>query len=175
MSIQRSRMSPRNRRALQGGAVLYVALIMLILLALIGIVGMQVTGLQEKMSANYRNTNMAFQNAESLARQTECNLEAQVNRTAAGSCTFAGTIEEICDNGFDATNWAQARAMNTPASDSVVVRSIGKCISGNASLAMGRDAERGGEANPIFQVTTYATDFADNPSADSALDTIFSP
>ena len=36
----------------QSGAALYVALIMLILLALIGIVAMQVAGLQERMSAN---------------------------------------------------------------------------------------------------------------------------
>ena len=38
----------------QRGAVLYVALIMLLLLAMIGVVGLQVTGLQERMSSNYR-------------------------------------------------------------------------------------------------------------------------
>ena len=105
MSIQRSRMSPRNRRALQGGAVLYVALIMLILLALIGIVGMQVTGLQEKMSANYRNVNLAFQNAESGVRLRECYAEDEVNKTS-NCATGATTIQDICGDGFDATNWA---------------------------------------------------------------------
>ena len=40
----------------QSGAVLYVALVMLVLLALIGIVAMQVAGLQERMSANYQLT-----------------------------------------------------------------------------------------------------------------------
>ncbi|MCM5640131.1 PilX N-terminal domain-containing pilus assembly protein, partial [Xanthomonas hortorum] len=45
-----------RRRYTQSGAVLYVALIMLILLALLGIAGMQVTGLQERMAFNYRSS-----------------------------------------------------------------------------------------------------------------------
>ena len=174
MAISRTRMLPRSSRALQGGAVLYVALIMLILLALIGIVGMQVTGLQEKMSANYRNVNSAFQSAEARVRDTECFLEAQVNRTAAGGCTFVGAVEQICDSGFDATNWAKDRAMDDPATESVVARSIGKCISGNSSLGMGIKPESE-NPNPVFQITAYATDFADNPTADAAVDTIFMP
>ena len=67
--------------ASQKGAVLYVALIVLILLALLGIVGMQVSGLQEKMSANYRNANLAFQNAEGGVRLRECYAEDVVNKT----------------------------------------------------------------------------------------------
>ncbi|MGO4778081.1 PilX N-terminal domain-containing pilus assembly protein, partial [Lysobacter sp. 2RAB21] len=52
----------------QRGAVLYVALIMLVLLALIGITAMQVTGLQERMTSSYRSTNMAVQSAGGRAR-----------------------------------------------------------------------------------------------------------
>ncbi|NDK39270.1 pilus assembly protein [Pseudoxanthomonas gei] len=170
--MQHRRINPHSA-ASQRGAVLYVALIMLILMALIGIVGMQVAGLQEKMSANYRNVNLAFQNSEGSARMTECYIEAQVNRTAS-ACT-AAPIEQICDTGFDATNWAKQRAMDDAAADRVLVRSIGQCISGGASLGMGREAEKGGDPNPIYQVTTYATDFASNPTADAAIDTIFSP
>ena len=43
------RLAARSR---QEGAALYVALMILVLLALIGIVGMQVAGLQERMAAN---------------------------------------------------------------------------------------------------------------------------
>ena len=60
----------------QSGAVLYVALIMLILMALIGIVGLQVTGLQERMSANYRAANLAFQRTEDRAREVERSIQA---------------------------------------------------------------------------------------------------
>lgn len=156
----------------QRGAVLYVALIMLILLALIGIVGMQVAGLQERMSANYRNTNMAFQNAEERAREAECFVEGEINRT--GSACPTVEVEQVCDTGYDATNWAAERAMGDPLASSTVVRSIGKCIAGNTSLAMGvkPDSE---DPNPVFQISAYATDTIVNPSADAAVDTIFRP
>lgn len=160
--------SPRSQR----GAVLYVALVMLILLALIGIIGMQVTGLQEKMSANYRNVNMAFQNAEAAARQTECFLESQVNRTTGTGCSFAGAVDQVCDTGFDATNWAKARSLDDPANQAVLARSVGRCISGNSNLAMGVKPQSE-DANPVFQVTVYST--AANATADAAVDTIFRP
>ncbi|MEL1263763.1 pilus assembly PilX family protein [Pseudoxanthomonas putridarboris] len=157
----------------QQGAALYVALIMLLLLALIGIVGMQVAGMQEKMSANYRNVNLAFQNAEAQARQAECSVEAQVNRTAVAGCG-ATNVEQMCDNGFDATSWAAQRAMDDPLANTQMVRSVGKCISGNSSLAMGVQPESE-DPNPVFQISAYATDYAANPSADAAVDTIFRP
>lgn len=157
--------------ASQRGAVLYIALIMLILLALIGIVGMQVTGLQEKMSANYLNANLAFQNAESQVRLRECYIEDVVNRTNVCGAG-AAPIEEICDSGFDATSWAAQKALDTPLVDRVVLRSIGPCISGNTELDQGVGPVSE-DPNPVYQVTVYAT----NPSAtaDAAVDTIFRP
>ena len=74
-------MSPRLQvariqgAARQRGAVLYVALIMLVLLALIGVVALQVAGMQERMAASYRAVNLAFQFTEERARATECGLE----------------------------------------------------------------------------------------------------
>ncbi len=160
--------------ARQQGAALYVALIVLLLLALIGIVGMQVAGMQEKMSANYRNVNRAFQNAEAQARLSECQLEAQVNRVAGGPCAAVPTVDRVCDNGFDATNWASARAMDDPVASTQMLRSVGKCISGNSQLDMGVKPESE-DPNPVFQITSYATDDNTNPSADAAVDTIFRP
>ena len=55
------------------------------------------------------------------------------------------------------------------------MRSIGKCISGQASLALGREAEKGGDPNPVYQVTAYATDNRNYPSAHAAIDTLFMP
>ncbi len=172
--MRRYTFQPRlSSPAHQRGAVLYVALVMLILLALIGIVGMQVSGLQEKMSANYRNTNIAFQNAEAQVRNAECFIESQVNRTAPGTCT--GTIvEKNCEIDFDATDWASERAMDDPVEDSMMIRSISKCVAGEPGLDMGKVPEN--EApNPIYQLSAYATDFQNNPSADAAVDTIFRP
>jgi type IV pilus assembly protein PilX len=55
----------------QSGVVLIVGLIMLMLLTLIGVSGLQSTGLEEKMAGNQRDSNMAFQAAESALRAGE--------------------------------------------------------------------------------------------------------
>ncbi len=157
----------------QQGAVLYIALIMLVLLALLGIIGMQVASMQERMSSNYLAVNLAFQNAEGAARNTECVLEDIVNRTTTAGCNAAlvGAVSQICDDSYDAGTWvaglglASLRAVNA--------RLIGRCISGNTSLDMGAPVSE--DPNPIYQVTSFMTDRATNPSAASAIDTIFRP
>ena len=57
---------------------------MLILLALLGIAGMQVAGMQEKMAANYRAANRAFQNSEGVVRAAERTVEQIANRRDVG-------------------------------------------------------------------------------------------
>jgi len=155
----------------QRGAVLYVALMMLILLALLGIVGMQVAGLQERMAANYLGVNEAFQAAEADVRLRECFIEGMVNRT--GACA-AGTadIVQICDDGFDSTDWAAQMAADVPQVDRVSLRAIGPCISGNSGLDMGIGPINE-DPNPVYQVTVYATNAA--ATANAAVDTIFRP
>jgi type IV pilus assembly protein PilX len=152
------------------GAVLYVAMIMLILLALIGIVGMQVAGLQERMSSNYRSENLAFQNAEAVARRNECALEDLVNRTATPGCGVIAP-EQVCDNNFDAGAWADA--LDTSAGSQFNARLIGPCIAGFTAIDMG--AVKNEDPNPVYQLTVYATDRPSNPSADASIDTIFRP
>ena len=170
--IHRSLHRPQPRAAhRQSGAVLYVALIILVLLALIGIVGMQVAGLQERMSANYRSVNLAFQNAEEEIRLQECGLEDLVNRTSTAGCPSV-TPDQFCDNGFDPVAWAHSFGMAGGAQANS--RLIGPCISGNTSLDMGTKPVNE-DPNPIYQVTVYATDVPANPMADAAVDIIFRP
>ncbi|WP_434027684.1 pilus assembly PilX family protein [[Pseudomonas] boreopolis] len=154
----------------QSGAVLYVALIILILLALLGVVGMQVTGLQEKMASNYRAANLAFQNAEAQARNVECGVEDLVNRTSTVGCPAVSNVK-VCDEPFDAVGWAASLTYSD--GDQTNVRLIGPCISGNSSFAMGKPINE--DANPIYQITAYSTNDGANGSADSAVDTIFRP
>lgn len=159
----------------QRGAVLYIALIMLILLALIGVVGMQVAGMQERMSSNYQAVNLAFQNTEGAARSAECALEDMVNRTTTPGCNIisAANVDQICDNGFDPGVWAGLRVLTI--SPVVNARLIGPCISGDSDLDMGKPVNE--DPNPIYQVTVYNTDRLStaNPSAATAIDTIFRP
>jgi type IV pilus assembly protein PilX len=49
----------------QSGVVLVISIIMLLLVTLVGLTGMQNIGLEEKMAGNMRDSNLAFQAAES--------------------------------------------------------------------------------------------------------------
>jgi len=164
----------------QRGAVLYVALVLLVLLALLGIVGMQVAGMQERMAASYRAVNVAFQNAEGVARRTECSIEDLVNRTATAGCPVISP-NQVCDDNFDPVEWANGR--NLGSVPEVNTRLIGPCISGNTALDMGAPVNE--DPNPIYQITAFSTDAVDldpgigiarpSPTSSAAIDTIFRP
>lgn len=62
-------------RRQQRGAALIVGLIMLLLVTLLGIAGMRDTLLQEKMSGNMRDREMALQAAEAALRAGEAELQ----------------------------------------------------------------------------------------------------
>lgn len=147
-------------RTRQSGAVLYVALIMLILLALIGVIAMQVAGLQERMSANYQAGNMAFQNAESVARLKEHELEDEVN---AGLNPATNVAPTNCDYTFDAQEWDEADPF---------VRRLDLCFSWGSLDMPADEAER---TDQIYQVTAYDQDRDLFPSSESVVDTVFIP
>ncbi|NWO08515.1 MAG: hypothetical protein HLX50_23250, partial [Alteromonadaceae bacterium] len=55
----------------ESGSVLIVSLIMLLLLSLIGVAGMQNTTLQNRMTGNLQDRELAFQAAEAAIREAE--------------------------------------------------------------------------------------------------------
>lgn len=61
-------------RHVQQGAILVVALIMLLAMTLIGVTGLSSTTMQERMAGNTREGNIAFQAAEAALRQGEAFL-----------------------------------------------------------------------------------------------------
>lgn len=154
--------SPRAQR----GAVLYVALIMLILLALIGIAGMQVTGMQERMAANYLRTNQAFQNAEADARQVEGAIESALD----GGGVYAAS-QEVCSPTYDPLTWADAIST----SKASYTRQIDKCSTGGGGGPVTNGKKKNEETNNIYQVTALASDSDTNASASAVIDTVFIP
>ena len=160
-TIRHRRSRPPQR---QRGAVLYVALIMLILLALLGLVGMQVTAMQERMSANYGRVNTAFQNAEALARQREAAIKAAV---FGANGTFEAD-EELCSTGFDPLTWANGD-IRPEASH---IRRIDKCFAG-ASLVV--PPKRNEETGNIYEISASRGDTDSNPAATAVIDTIYIP
>ena len=144
---------PRKQR----GAVLYVALIMLILLALIGVVGMQVSSLQERMSANYVAANRAFQLTEMEVRDREVEIGAG-----------AFFENENCAVPFDPRNWAEG----VTAANDVRTVSIGICT-GECSAATGGDSSE--SLCNLYRTTGFSRDqdsVAESSSL-AAIDTIF--
>lgn len=59
------------RRGRDSGAVLIVALVMLLVLTILGVAGVQNTTLEERMAGNYRDRVSAFQAAEAALRRGE--------------------------------------------------------------------------------------------------------
>lgn len=151
----------------QRGAVLYIALIMLVLLAMIGIIGMQVTGMQERMSSNYRATNLAFQNAEESARDVENTIQAALTSPTG---TFAAD-QEACSPTYDPLTWAEAPARMS-ATNATFTRRIDKCFPAS-SLKMG--AKKNEETGNVYQITALRADDNVNKTSDAVIDTVFIP
>lgn len=168
MSMQAShRHTTPPARSAQRGAVLYVALVLLIILSLIGVTGMQVTGLQERMAGNYIATNLAFQNAEAVARVTEGTIAQQVGSGAA----FIADRED-CDptSPFNSIEWADSQSGG--AAESAFTRRIDRCFPGSSQRLGVRVNE---QTNQYYQVSAFDRDRLVNPSSEAVIDTVFIP
>lgn len=171
--MQRPLLRGYRSAARQRGAVLYVALMLLIMLSLLGIVGMQVASMQERMSSNYRAVNVAFQAGERAVRDAERSIEDIDNNTGDGGDLSAADIQRVCDDGYDPTRWVSEQALaDAPV---VNVRRIEACIQGEASLEMGQPESE--EPTRVYQITAYASDRDDDNNNEgtsaAAIDTVF--
>lgn len=149
----------------QRGMALFLSLIMLILLALLGLVGMQVTAMQERMSLNYLRVNQSFQTTEALARSTEA---AIVQALYDGQGTFIAK-DETCRTDFDAKTWGDNPALALPAN---YTRRIDKCFS-SSSAVLGRNVLR--DTGNMYQISVAQSDRPGDGMARSVIDTVFIP
>lgn len=81
-----------NTKARQNGAVLFVALIMLLLLTIIGLTSIRGTSLQEGMAGNLREVNLSFQAAEAGLRAGE---QLAHNKFLDGSLELLQPMQKI--------------------------------------------------------------------------------
>ncbi|WP_096377236.1 pilus assembly PilX family protein [Lysobacter enzymogenes] len=153
-------------RGRQRGAVLYVALTMLILLALLGLVGMKVSGLQERMSANYSSANAAFQGAERVARVRE----AQIQSSLFGGSGVYEADQEMCAPPFDPMTWSDPTSNAN--SEDVYTRRIDKCFAGS-SIKLG--VNKSEETSNIYQVSAIGADRKTGATSTAVIDTVFIP
>lgn len=93
------------------GAALIMSMIFLLVLTVIGIAGMDVTSLEEKMAGNMRDRNAAFQAAEAALRDGEDYLNSQAVLPAFdGSAGFYALTTDGSKN-WEAVNWASSTAV----------------------------------------------------------------
>jgi type IV pilus assembly protein PilX len=94
--------STRNH---QSGVVLVISLVMLVLLTLIGVTGMQVTNLEEKIAGNIKNTNAAFQSAETALRERELWIQTNRPNQENINSTTLWLLNSPDSNKTDSTPW----------------------------------------------------------------------
>ncbi|AQZ34850.1 pilus assembly protein PilX [Pseudomonas sp. LPH1] len=87
--------SPYSLPHRQQGAVLIVALIMLLLLTIIGLSSMRGTSLQENMAGNMRDINLALQAAEAALRQGEGKAAKDFSPNAPLHTQQTGTYDDF--------------------------------------------------------------------------------
>lgn len=82
----------------QKGAVLIIALIMLLLLTVIGLASMRGTSLQESMSGNLRDSSLALQASEASLRKGEAEVTSRFKAgtlSALESANISGTYPDF--------------------------------------------------------------------------------
>lgn len=150
----------------QRGAALYVALIFLVIMALLGVTGMQVAAMQERMSSSYQATNLAFQRAEAAARQAE---------TVIRSDPASVRPDEDCGS-YDAVRFGTLAAIASEKSDAEDppprIVNIDACVPAN-DIGVYGGAPASEKVFSSFRITTYRGDHASQPSSDAVVDTIF--
>lgn len=87
----------------QQGSVLIISLVLLLLLTMVGVTGMNMTSLEERMSGNFRDHEMAFQAAEAALVEAE-NFIENTNLTTTDfytnpACTSTNCFKSDCTGG----------------------------------------------------------------------------
>jgi len=94
----------------QNGAVLVIALIMLLAMTLIGVTGLSSTTMQERMAGNLREMDIAFQAAEAALREGETFLESATLPDFDGTGGLYQPAASGSPQVWDAISWANASA-----------------------------------------------------------------
>jgi type IV pilus assembly protein PilX len=95
----------------QRGVALIISMILLLVLSVIGLAGMEVTGLEEKMAGNMRDRNIAFQAAEATLRDGENYLDAQAVLPAFDGTNGLYAIPTNGDKNWEEVVWSSSAAV----------------------------------------------------------------
>jgi len=105
-----------GQRHQQKGAVLIFCLVFLAVLTMMGVSGMESTILEERMSANMRDHNLAFQAAESALKSAEAWLTAQTGKpvTSTNGSTRVWEEDAMDPSATDGLYWWDSTSITPP-------------------------------------------------------------
>lgn len=151
----------------QQGVVLAVGLIMLLLMTIIGVTGMQTTTLQEKMTGNFRDRNLAFQSAEAALRDAEQYLR---NTSIIPAFNGSNGLYQPASDGFDVwldseIDWADTSSSvqysstisNVSSQPLYIIEELPPVADPTSSLEAGTTL-----TSKFYRVTSYATGGTDS-------------
>jgi type IV pilus assembly protein PilX len=95
------------------GAALIISMIFLLVLTIIGLAGMDVTGLEEKMAGNMRDRNIAFQAAEAALRDGENYLQTQAILPAFDGSDGLYSLTTNGDKNWNIVTWSSSAAVRS--------------------------------------------------------------
>jgi type IV pilus assembly protein PilX len=99
-------------RKLEKGSVLVVSLIILLIMTLIGLAGMEVTSLEEKMAGSMRDRNIAFQAGEATLLAGEDYLNTQTLLPAFDGSNGLYALPGNGTKRWETVDWSNATAVN---------------------------------------------------------------
>lgn len=155
---------PVNPRRCQRGAVLFIALIMLLLLTLIGITAMQVTLLQERMAGGFRVQHQAFQQTEGTLKNTRQDLNDAAN--SSGPLYYSADATLSSTNALPWSTWLTTEPVVADVDDGLTQV--------NAHVAVGSPpAVIGARTLKYFVVSALNEDPGGSGDAKSAVQAVF--
>jgi type IV pilus assembly protein PilX len=142
------------------GAILIIALVMLLLITMVSIISIRASTMEERMAGNARDRNKALQAAEAVVRT--CLL--QVTNVPV---TYSGTILDPATSGAD--NWDVASNWETGSANSVAVTMTGAGLASNPRCMVERlgtgsnfrvtgRAVGASDSSVVILQATYSTD-----------------
>lgn len=150
----------RARGAAQTGAVLIVSLILLATLTILGVTTMQQGSMQERMTSNMRNSDLALQAAEAALRDGEAYVEgSNVPGPFDGSDGLYIPADAEDPPNWESINWDSADAVRTVSVTGVhsdpkyIIERMSNIPFGNRQLA----GDEPLPAGAVYRLTARAT------------------
>ena len=100
----------------QRGVALVVALLLLLVITIVGLAAVRSTTMQQKMTSNFQDRQIAFQAAEAALREGEVAVQAAVANSAFYNCAY-DSGNNCLTNPFVDPNVSQGWVVSVPKSD----------------------------------------------------------